>query len=66
MAKEFLIGDRVEVSKNYHWAQGKLATIAEPPAPVVDMVDGWKGAWRIVQALKGSLKFYWVKFDEPQ
>ena len=66
MAKEFLIGDRVEVSMNYHWAKGQLATIAEPPTPVVDMVDGWQGPWRIVEGVKGPLKFYWVEFDEPQ
>jgi hypothetical protein len=66
MDKEFVIGDRIRISTQYHWAQGVTGTIKEPPEPVNRMVEGWQGPWRIVEALKGPLRFYWVEFDEPQ
>lgn len=66
MDKDFVIGDRVCISEQYHWAQGISGTIAEPPDAVVSMVNDWQGPWRIVEALRGPLRFYWVEFDEPQ
>jgi len=66
MAKEFLIGDRVRISENHHWAKRALAIVAEPPAAVAEMVNGWEGAWRTVEAVKGPLRFYWVEFEQPQ
>lgn len=66
MDKEFVIGDRVRISEKYHWAQGVTATVAQPPTAVTTIVEGWQGPWRIVEALKGPLRFYWVEFDEPQ
>lgn len=66
MVKAYSVGDRVEISEGYHWAKGALATVAEPPDPVLNMVDGWHGVWREVTAVKGVLTFFWVEFDEPQ
>lgn len=62
-------GERVSVSKEYHWAKGATGTVAEPPSPVAALVTGdeaWSGCHRVVQAVKGRLDFYWVEFDEPQ
>ena len=66
MYPEFVIGDRVQISEQYHWAQGVTGRIAKPPQAVTMMVEGWHGVWRIVEAVKGPLRFYWVEFDEPQ
>jgi len=66
MDKEFVTGDRVRISEQYHWARGATGTIAMPPEAVVSMGNGWQGPWRIVEALRGPLRFYWVEFDKPQ
>jgi hypothetical protein len=65
----FKLGDRVRVSEEYHWAQGALGTIAEPPDFAKQLVEDqapWGGLSRIVQGTKGPIEFYWVCFNEPQ
>ncbi len=66
---KFDIGDKIRVSKKYHWAQGAYGTIAKPPDFVWQLTEGeasWKGWHRFVQGRKGKIEFYWVNFDEPQ
>jgi hypothetical protein len=29
------------------------------------MLDGWRGLHREVPSLRGTLIFYWVRFDQP-
>lgn len=61
----YLPGARVVVSEESPWAQGALATIAEPPPPVRDLTGEWVGCRRVVGSLKGPLVCYWVVFDSP-
>ena len=61
----FSAGDRVRVSDEYHWAQGVLGSVVQPPDVIVRMSDGWRGLYREVDSLKGVLIFYWVRFDRP-
>ena len=66
ISKDFSLGDRIRISDEYHWAQGVLGTVIEPPGFVVNFADGWDGLHRNVPSLKGMLTFYWIKFDIPQ
>jgi hypothetical protein len=61
MADEFSAGDRVEITEDYHWAQGALGTIIQHP--MGDLTDSGRALFRTVSAVKGQLRFYWVKFD---
>ncbi len=66
---KFYPGDQVRISTEYHWAQGALGTIVEPPEFARQLVqdrDPWEGWHRFVQGVKGPIEFYWVDFDEPQ
>lgn len=62
----FRSGQRVQVSASHHWANGAFGTIAEPPAPVRALGDGWSGNVRMVKTRQGTVSYYWVAFDEPQ
>jgi hypothetical protein len=66
MTKQFSAGNRIQISSDYHWAKGVLGTVMEPPGYVVNFADGWDGIHRNVSSLKGTLIFYWIKFDEAQ
>jgi hypothetical protein len=66
MRKDFSTEDRIQVSPDYHWAQGVLGTVMQPPGYVVNFADGWDGIHREVSSLKGMLIFCWIKFDLPQ
>lgn len=61
----YLPGARVAVSEESSWAQGALATVAEPPKPVRDLTGEWVGCRRVVGSLKGPILCYWVVFDCP-
>jgi hypothetical protein len=39
--------------------------VVEPPDAIVAMSDGWRGLRREVPSLRGTLIFYWVRFDRP-
>ncbi len=65
----FLLGERVHISRNHHWGQGALGTIAQPPEYVKQLVKDlapWVDWHRYVQGVDGQIKFYWVNFDDPQ
>jgi hypothetical protein len=62
----FSLNDRVQISTAHHWARGAVATICAPPAHIVSFAGGWTGLTRTVASLRGPLKFYWVRFNEPQ
>jgi hypothetical protein len=66
---DYNLGDRVRISKKYHWAKGALGTIAMPPEFAQRMVadhEPWQGHYRFVQGVRERFKFYYVIFDEPQ
>jgi len=61
--EKFIIGQRVKISEDCHWAKSTKGTIGAPP---YHMVQGYKGISRIVDGVKGPIKFYFVEFDFPQ
>jgi len=64
----FKVGDRVIISKEYHWAKGAPGTIGEPPDIAVEIgreYSPWDGCHHFVQGVKGPIEFHWVVFDEP-
>lgn len=65
----FQLNDRIRVLPTYHWAQGAMGTISEPPEflRVVSQTDHpWEGPHRFVKGRKGPIEFFWVLFDMPQ
>ena len=67
MLRRFVVGDRVVVSPDFHWAQGAAGTIGEPPAEVTAISGRWEGGLtRQVKTTSGDATFYWVWFDQPQ
>jgi len=67
-AKHFFIaGDRVRVSKDFHWAQGAVGTISAPPTAVTAISGPWDGnLTRQEDSALGVHTVFWVWFDEPQ
>jgi hypothetical protein len=61
----FSAGDRIIVSEQYHWAKGAVGTVVQPPGAIVAMSGGWSGLQHEVPSLRGTLIFYWVRFDQP-
>jgi hypothetical protein len=62
MERAFVIGDRVQIASNHHWAQGVFGRIER---------SAWPGAGpdacsRQVSSPQGMLLFYSVRFDQPQ
>ena len=62
----FAPGDRVRVVETGFWAHGVTGTIAQPPAPVVSLAEGWRGHVRAVSTTDGPRPFYWVVLDEAR
>lgn len=62
----FSAKDRVRISTDYHWARGANATICSPPEYITSLAPGWDGLTRTVQAVRGPLTLYWVRFDDAQ
>jgi hypothetical protein len=54
------------IDPTYHWAQGVLGTVKNPPDHILAMADGWSGHTRKVQAVRGTMLFHWISFDHPQ
>ena len=68
-APSFRVGDRVLVQDTYFptfWANGVTGTIAEPPAAVLGLTDGWAGHTRMVQTRKGLRAYHWVLLDDAR
>jgi hypothetical protein len=66
---KFKPGDKVCVSSRYHWVQGAIGTIAEPPEfarRLAEIEAPWEGWHRYVEGTGQPIEFYWVWFDEPQ
>ena len=59
MTNDITIGDRVEVSPQYHWAMGATGTVGQMPG------SRENECFRYVDSLRGPLKFVWVLFDVP-
>ena len=59
-------GTRVRVSSEDFWPKKAIGTISIAPRAVQELTGDWQGHYRVVQAVKGPLIFYWVQFDEPQ
>ena len=59
-------GTRVRVSSEDLWPKRAIGTISIAPRAVQELTGDWQGHYRVVQAVKGSLMFYWIQFDEPQ
>ena len=66
MGEILTVGSRIKISESYYWAKNATGEIAPPPAKIIETSDGWNGIARKVSSLKGSLLFYWVKFEVPQ
>jgi hypothetical protein len=66
---KFKLGDRVHIEGHWNFPNGCTGTVSRPPKSVdKHMPDKklWRGARRTVKGKKGSIVFYWVKFDFPQ
>jgi hypothetical protein len=63
--KRFYAGDRVVVSKEYHWAQFATGKVKENPR-LGNYNQEWKGCPRTMHGPNGPLFYYWVEFDSPQ
>lgn len=66
MGSNFVIGQRIKISSNYHWAKNATGEITKPPEFITEVVTDWKGLVRKLESSEGILSFYWIKFDEPQ
>ena len=67
MTTKFVAGNRVQVSEDFFWAKGAIATVAEPPTAVVAISGSWDGKiTRQESSALGLHTVYWVWFDEPQ
>ena len=66
MSARFSAGDRVFVSRDFHWAKGATGTISEPPPEVTAISGPWDGLTRQEHSALGEAIVYWVWFDEPQ
>jgi len=64
--EEYCVGDRVQVSSDYHWAKLASGTIGIVPEEVADLEPSWEGHSRNVEMVHGVEIFYWVTFDSPQ
>jgi hypothetical protein len=64
--EKFVPGDRVRVSRDYHWARGATGVIRLPPPQVAGLDGDWSGHVRRVQTTQSVVTFYWVEFDRPQ
>ncbi len=42
MATQFLAGDRVVISSDYHWAKNATGTVGAPPSQVVALSGPWQ------------------------
>jgi len=65
----FEVGDRVRVIDaefRTFWANGATGTVAEPPAPMLALADGWSGHVRTVATVNGPRPYHWVILDEPR
>lgn len=65
-ALAFVLGDRVLVSPEYHWAQSATGVISAPPPEIAELAGNWRHHVRYVPMRKGIAAFYWVVFDQPQ
>jgi hypothetical protein len=64
---KFSAGDKVSISKDFHWAKGATGTIAQPPDAVTAIGGRWDGGLtKSVSTARGPVTVYWVWFDEPQ
>lgn len=63
-SREFKFGDRVRISDNHHWAQGATGTIAEPTDQIRRVYGDWNNLEHEVASIAGTIRCYWVKFDE--
>ena len=66
MDARLVVGSRVRISTEYHWAKGATATVASSPFVVQNLTGESAGSSRVVESLHGPLLFYWVVFDVPQ
>src|SRR5215210_153237 len=62
----FAPGDRVQIVEEGFWAHGVSGTIAQPPAAILSLADGWHGYVRTVPTTDGPRRFYWVVLDEAR
>lgn len=65
MEMDFIIGRRIRISSQYHWAKKATGEITKPPDFIKETADGWKEIVRKVRALNETLFFYWVRFNIP-
>jgi hypothetical protein len=65
----FKSGDKVIVEGDWNFPKTCSGTISEPPDTVVNLAEDsqpWAGIQRLIKGRKKLLRYYWVKFDEPQ
>ncbi|MBX3244255.1 MAG: hypothetical protein KF685_07340 [Acidobacteria bacterium] len=63
----FLLGEKVKISLNHHWAKGATGVIAVPPDAVNEMFEDWNdGFYREVKTTCGEKRFYWIKLYTSQ
>jgi hypothetical protein len=63
-SREFQLGERVRISQDHHWARGANATVIEPPEQMRRVYGDWSEVHREVPSLEGTIRCYWVRFDE--
>ncbi|MES9838164.1 MAG: hypothetical protein AB2728_16415 [Candidatus Thiodiazotropha sp.] len=66
---KFKLGDRVFIEGHWNFPNGCTGTISKPPKSSIEHMPDQKlrnGIKRTVKRKKGSIVFYWVKFDTPQ
>ena len=65
----FQVGDRVLVDDAEFpsfWANGAIGSVADPPAAIRALADGWSGHIRTVATVNGPRPYHWVVLDEPR
>ncbi|WP_316367817.1 hypothetical protein [Candidatus Thiodiazotropha sp. CDECU1] len=66
---KYKIGNRVHIEGHWNFPNDCTGTISKPPKLAAHHAAdhaSWRGARRVVKGKKGSIVFYWVKFDTPQ
>jgi hypothetical protein len=61
-----VLGARVQVAPNYHWAPRATGVVSLRPQRVAQLVPAWVDTARTFSSEKGDHTSYWVVFDEPQ
>ena len=65
----FESGDKVIIEGDWNFPITCSGTISVPPDSAIRLVEDsepWNGIYRLIKGRNNLLKYYWVKFDNPQ